>query len=88
MDYGKIREDGTIQAQGNPVSVTVANPTAAQRKSLATLRGELPLTYTEQPEYDHETQYLTEYWVEENGKAVQNWAIHDIEDIEIAETEE
>lgn len=85
MDYGKIREDGTIQVQGNPVSVTVANPTAAQRKSLANLRGELPLTYTTPPEYDPETQYLTEYWVEENGKAVQNWAIHDIE---FDETEE
>ena len=79
MDYGKIREDGSIQIQGNPVSVTVANPTADQRKTLAKLRGELPMTYTEQPEYNPETQYVTDYWVEENNKAVQHWTVHDIE---------
>lgn len=81
MDYGKIREDKSIQKQGNPVSVTVANPTEEQKAKLAELRGELELVYTEQPGYDPETQYIIDYWEEEDGKAVQHWEIHDIEPI-------
>ena len=34
---------------------------------------------TEQPEYDPETQYLTFYYEEQEGYAVQIWDIHDIE---------
>lgn len=77
-DYGKIRTDGSIQKQGNPVSVSIANPDEQQKATMANLRGELPLQYTEQPEYDPETQYLTETWVEQDGKAVQVWEVHDI----------
>jgi len=78
MDYGKITSTGGIQKQGNPVFVTIANPNEPQKAAMASLRGELELVYTEQPEYDPMTQYLTDYWVEENGKAVQHWTIHEL----------
>lgn len=79
MDYGKIKPNGQIQKQGNPVSVTIANPNEEQKKTMAGLRGELELVYTEQPTYDPETEYLREYWQEEEGKAVQHWEVIPIE---------
>ena len=76
-EYGKIKTDGSIQPQGNPVSVTVSNPTDDQRGLLAELRGELEMVRTPEPEYDPEKQYLTEAWVEQDGKAVQVWTVHE-----------
>jgi len=78
MDYGKIRQDKSIQKQGNPVYVSISNPSECQKSMMAELRGELELVYTSQPQYNTETQYVTEYWEEENGKAVQHWEIHEI----------
>lgn len=78
-EYGKIKTDGSIQSQGNPVSVTIANPDEEQKRKMADLRGELELRYTNPPEYDQETQYLTESWVQEGQYAVQVWEVHDIE---------
>lgn len=34
---------------------------------------------TPAPEYDPETQYVTHYYEEQNGKAVQVWEVHDKE---------
>lgn len=82
MDYGKITLDGRIKHQPNPVNVTISNPTEEQKHIMADLRGELELVYTDAPEHDPETQYVTDYWQEEDGKAVQHWEIHDIPDPE------
>lgn len=79
MDYGKITSDRKIQKQGNPVFVSISNPSEEQKGMMATLRWELPLQYNEQPSYNPDTQYIVEYWEEEDGVAVQKWEIHDIE---------
>lgn len=80
MNYGKITTNKQIQVQPNPVFVSISNPNEEQKKTMANLRGELELVYTEQPPYNPETQYLTQEWNEVNGKAVQSWIIHDIEE--------
>lgn len=77
MDYGKITSDGRIQRQPNPVFVTISNPNDGLKRIMADLRGELEMVYTDQPQYDPETQYVTDYWQEEDGNAVQHWEIHD-----------
>lgn len=77
MDYGKIRSDGSIQVQSNPVYVSISNPDEDQKRIMADLRGELEMVYTDQPTYDPDTQYVTDYWQEDDGKAVQRWTIHD-----------
>ena len=43
---------------------------------------------TECPEYDPETQYVTFYYEEQNGKAVQVWEVHDKEVPPVEEVEE
>ena len=40
--------------------------------------GWLEKRYSESPEYDHDTQYITDYWVQDGQFAVQHWEIHDI----------
>ena len=77
-EYGKIREDGSIQKQGNPVVVNIANPNEEQKRMCATLRGELELKYTKQPEYNPETQYLIEYWEQEGEYAVEHYEVKEI----------
>ena len=78
MDYCKITTEKTAYKMPNPINLSVANPTEQQKELLATLDNWLPMTYTEPPKYNHETQYLVEYWEEENGVAVQHWKIQDI----------
>jgi len=78
MNYCKITTTKSAQIMPNPYHLTVANPTDATKAVIAGLDNWLPMTYTEQPTYDPETQYLTEYWENENGTAVQHWEIHDL----------
>ena len=33
---------------------------------------------TDKPTYDPETQYITDYWVQDGQYAVQHWTVHDI----------
>ena len=61
----------------NPFKVVVANPDDEQKAQLAVMFGWLEMVYTDQPEYDPETEYVTDYWEEENGKAVQHWEVHE-----------
>lgn len=77
MNYCKITTDNHAQQMPNPFAATIANPNETQKATLADLFGWLPMVYTEPPEYDPETQYVTDYWEEEEGKAVQKWEVHD-----------
>lgn len=77
MNYCKINTQSQPEMMPNPFRVTVANPTDAQKAQLAEMFGWLEMVYTDQPEYDPETQYVTDYWMEEEGKAVQHWEVHD-----------
>ena len=77
MNYCKIRTDKSAQMMPNPFRVTVANPTEVQKAQLAEMFDWLEMVYTDQPEYDPETQYVTDYWMEEDGKAVQKWEVHE-----------
>lgn len=77
MNYCKITTAKTAQMMPNPFHATIANPNETQKATLAELFGWLEMVYTDQPEYDPETQYVTDYWMEEDGKAVQHWEVHD-----------
>lgn len=77
MNYCKITSDKKAHMMPNPYHLSVANPTDEQKKVIADFDNWLEMVYTPQPEYDHETQFVTDYWEEENGKAVQKWEVHD-----------
>ena len=77
MNYCKINTGNQPEMMPNPFRVTVANPTEEQKAQLAGMFGWLEMVYTDQPEYDPETEYVTDYWEEENGKAVQKWEVHE-----------
>ena len=77
MNYCKINTARQAQMMPNPFRVTVSNPTDEQKAQLAEMFGWLPMVYTEEPQHDPETQYVTDYWEAENGKAVQKWTVHD-----------
>ena len=77
MNYCKITTDNQAQMMPNPFRVTVANPDDNTKATLAELFGWLEMVYTDQPEYDPETQYVTDHWEEIDGKAVQVWEVHD-----------
>ena len=76
-EYGKIRTDGQIERQTNPVRITIGNPSEEQKELCAQLLSQLEMVCTDEPEYDPETQYVTDYWEEEDGKAVQHWEVHE-----------
>lgn len=78
MNYCKITTDKQAQMMPNPFAATIANPNETQKEKLAELFGWLPMVYTDAPEYDPETQYVTSYWQEQDGKAVQQWEIHEL----------
>ena len=59
----------------NPLRIVISNPTDERYR----YEGWLEKKSTEPPQYNPETQYITDYWEEENGFAVQKWEIHDIE---------
>lgn len=77
MDYGKIRTDGQIEKQTNPIRIVIGNPNETQKALCAELLGQLPMRYTDEPEYDPENQYVESHWEEIDGEAVQVWEIHD-----------
>lgn len=77
MNYCKITTAKQAQMMPNPFRVTVANPTEEQKAQLAEMFGWLEMVHTTPPEYDSVTQYVTDYWEEEEGKAVQKWEVHD-----------
>ena len=78
MNYCKINTARQTQMMPNPVNVTIANPSEEQKAAVAQLGGWLAMVYTDAPEYDPETQYVTDYWEAEDGKAVQHWEVHEL----------
>lgn len=77
MNYCKITTDNQAQMMPNPFRVAVSNPDDEQKAQLAEMFGWLEMVYTDAPEYDLATQYVTDYWQEQDGKAVQQWEVHD-----------
>ena len=77
MNYCKITTERKAQRMPNPVTLTIANPSEEQKEAVAQLGGWLAMVYTDAPAYDPETQYVTDYWEEEDGQAVQHWEVHD-----------
>ena len=78
MNYCKINTAKQAQMMPNPFHATIANPNEGQKAALAELFGWLEMVYTEPPEYDPATQYVTDYWEAEDGKAVQHWVVHEL----------
>lgn len=76
-NYCKITTDKRAMTMPNPYHLSVANPTEEQKVVIANFDNWLEMVNTPQPEYDLETQYVTDYWEEEEGKAVQHWEVHD-----------
>lgn len=79
-EYAKITSDGQLQMFPNPYRVVVANPNDEMKAQLASMFNWLEVVYTNQPEYDPETQYITYHFVEQDGKAVQVWEVHQREE--------
>ena len=79
MNYCKITASGSAQMMPNPYRMIAANPDDDKKAMIAQMDGWLEMIYTQEPEYDPETQYLTDYWKETDGKAVQMWEIHNID---------
>ena len=76
-EYCKITPDGQAKDFKNPFVMNIANPTQEQKDTLAPMFGYLEKVYTDPPQYDPETQYVTDSWEEEDGKAVQHWEVHE-----------
>lgn len=79
-DYVKIKSDGMLMNMPEMYEAhwDIRNDEATQ-DFCANHDHWLIRENTTPPEYDPETQYLTFYYEEDNGRAVQVWEIHDIE---------
>lgn len=87
MNYCKINTYNQPEMMPNPFRVVVSNPTDEQKAVFADMFGWLEMVYTDAPEYDPETQYVTSSWVEVDGMAVQVWEVHNIpEDVSAEDT--
>lgn len=73
-EFCKIRSDGSVMAAPNPLRIVVSNPSDERYR----YEGWLEKRYTEPPEYGHDTQYITDKWVQDGQFAVQVWTVHDI----------
>ena len=73
--FCKITTDKRIMDAPNPLRIVISNPTDERYR----YEGWLEKKPSNPPEYDPKTQYVTDYWEEETGFAVQKWEIHDIE---------
>lgn len=73
-EFFKIRSDGSVMAAPNPLRIVIGNPSDERYR----YEGWLEKRYTERPEYDPDTQYITDHWEQDGQYAVQQWEIHDI----------
>ena len=73
-EFCKIRSDGSVMAAPNPLRIVIGNPSDERYR----YEGWLEKRYTERPEYDSDTQYITDHWVQDGQYAVQQWTVHDI----------
>lgn len=78
MNFCKITATKSAQQMPNPFHASIANPNEEQKAALASLFGWLPMVYTDEPQYDPETQYVVDHWEEQDGQAVQVWEIHEL----------
>lgn len=74
-EFCKIKADGSTMTAPNPLRITVSNPSDARYR----YEGWLEKKYSEKPEYDPVTQYITDHWVRDGQYAVQVWTVHDIQ---------
>lgn len=80
-EFCKITADGRAMRAPNPLRIVISNPSDERYR----YEGWLEKKYTEQPEYDFDTQYITDSWIQEGQYAVQVWTVHDIPTPEINE---
>ena len=73
-EFCKIKADGTCMRAPNPLRIVVSNPSDERYR----YEGWLEKKYSEKPEYNPETQYITDKWVQDGQYAVQAWTVHDI----------
>ena len=73
-EFCKIRSDGSVMAAPNPLRIVIGNPSDERYR----YEGWLEKRYTERPEYDPDTQYITDRWEQDGQYAVQVWTVHDI----------
>ena len=73
-EFCKIKADGNTMSAPNPLRIVISNPSDERYR----YEGWLEKRYSEKPEYDHETQYITDHWEQDGQFAVQHWEIHDI----------
>ena len=73
-EFCKIKEDGSCMRAPNPLRIVIGNPSDERYR----YEGWLEKKYSEKPEYDPETQYITDKWVKDGQYAVQAWTVHDI----------
>ena len=73
-EFCKIKADGTCMKAPNPLRIVVSNPSDERYR----YEGWLEKKYTDRPEYDPETQYVTDHLEQDGQFAVQHWEIHDI----------
>ena len=73
-EFCKIASDGTVMPAPNPLRIVISNPSDERYR----YEGWLEKRYTEPPEYDTDTQYITHSWAQDGQYAVQVWTVHDI----------
>ena len=83
-EFCKIKSDGQVQNAPNLLRIVISNPSDERYR----YEGYLEKKYTDQPEYNPETQYVTSYWVKDGGYAVQHWEVHEKETEVTEETAE
>ena len=73
-EFCKIKADGSTMLAPTPLRIVISNPSDERYR----YEGWLEKRYSEKPEYDHVTQYITDNWVQDGQYAVQVWTVHDI----------
>ena len=71
--YGKL-VNNRFQTAPKVLKLTISNPTNEQYEDF----GYKELFVDDEPEYNPETQYLTEYYEEQTDKIIKHWQINDI----------
>ena len=82
-EFCKIKTDGSAMSAPNPLRIVISNPSDERYR----YEGWLEKRYTEEPEYDSDTQYIAESWVQDGQYAVQVWTVHNIPVEDTMETE-
>lgn len=73
-EFCKITSNGQAMKAPNPLRIVISNPSDERYR----YEGWLEKKYTDKPEYNHDTQYITDSWVQDGKYAVQVWTVHNI----------